>query len=196
MSQGCVILAAGEGRRMGTKNKALLLWQGQSFLARIASLCKDIGVGEIVVVVAEPHATATEIAARELGLACVRNAHPEIGMAGSVALGFAHALEHFASETCWLWPVDAPAMGRETLDALAAHAHIGRITTPRFAGRGGHPSLVGRDIWPELARCDGEPEGARTVFRRGAERRCYVDVGDAAVCHDVDRPEDLLGGAI
>ncbi|MCP4447364.1 MAG: nucleotidyltransferase family protein [Myxococcales bacterium] len=191
MTVGCVILAAGMGQRMGVQNKALLSWKGETFLECIARSCREIGARECVVVVAPPHAERTETLASTMGLACVRNPRPEMGMASSVAVGFDHAMRNFASEVCLLWPVDAPGVELSTLMALSAPANAGNIVTPRFAGRGGHPSIVGRDVWSELADCTDEAEGARSVFRRPSSRRAFVDVHDAAVGHDVDTPSDL-----
>ncbi len=193
MSEACVILAAGAGQRMGRINKALLMWQDKSFLAHIAGICEKTAVREVVVVVADPHALATEAAAQSLGLVCVFNATPERGMAGSVAVGFDFALRTFSSEACWLWPVDTPAVASKTLENLRSHSEPRTILTPRFEGRGGHPSLVGREFWQELASCECEPEGARTVFHRAGERRQHLDVEDPGVCHDVDRRADMGG---
>ncbi len=191
MKVACVILAAGAGQRMGGRNKALLLWSGETFIERIARLGDEVGVQECVVVVGQPHKIATETAARVIELPCVVNSRSEAGMASSVATGFAHALQTFKADACWLWPVDAPGIKLSTLAELMPYANTERIVTPRFAGRGGHPSLVGREIWQELADCESEPKGARSVFRRQVERRLFVDVDDPAIRHDVDRPDDL-----
>jgi len=191
MSEACVILAAGAGRRMGGVNKALLVWREKSFLAHIATLCREMGTSEVVVVVAKPHAKATEIIAHRLRIACVCNPAPEQGMASSVAVGFAFAYETFASESCWLWPVDTPAIRLETLELVRTHSATRRIITPQYKGRGGHPSLVGREFWQELASCENESEGARTVFRRASEQRLHLDVDDPGVRRDVDVPADM-----
>ncbi len=186
-----MIVAAGAGRRMGGVNKALLRWGETSFLQSLNDSLLRAGVEEVVVICASPHGAETAAHARSLGLTCVANPQPEIGMAGSVSLGFAHALEAFEADTCFLWPVDAPGVRAQTLRQLVERGDRGGIVTPSYEGRGGHPSLVGRSVWEELSRCSSEPEGARSVFRRSGERRTYVDVSDRAVIHDVDRPSDL-----
>lgn len=196
MKPGCVITAGGAGRRMGGQNKALLPYGGTSFLESIHSsllemFVAEAPIAEVVVVVAEPYGAETSELAASLGITALHNAHPEMGMASSVAMGFEHALREFSADACWLWPVDAPGVRASTLQALLAHARGDAIVTPSYGGRGGHPSLVGRELWAELAACTNEPEGARTVFRRSAERRVFVEVDDKAVSHDVDRPADL-----
>lgn len=191
MSEACVILAAGRGQRMGQRNKALLPFGERTFLATIAGLCRDSAVEEIVVVVAEPHERETRQEAEALGLPCVRNERPELGMGSSVAVGFEYAQRNFSSEYAWLWPVDVPAVAQATMSLLSSRCRLDSVVIPRCGSRGGHPVLVARSIWPELASCATAPEGARSVFRRDPNRLVHVQVSDGRVHLDVDHPEDL-----
>ncbi len=192
MSEACVILAAGRGKRMGGRNKALLVFQGKTFLQSIASQCVAAGIDEVVVVVAEPHLAETRAAAESLGLRWVCNETPEDGMASSVAKGFAYALREFRADFCWLWPVDVPAVSSQVLSNLSKRRLAASVVIPSQGKRGGHPVLVARSIWRELAECAGEPEGARSVFRRDPERVVRVPVDAESVRLDVDHPADLL----
>jgi len=181
---------------MGERNKALLPLGGQSFLAVIAGHCSAAAIAEIVVVVAEPHGKETRAAAEVLGMRCVRNEHPEEGMASSVALAFDFALDNFTADYCWLWPVDVPSIPEGTLQALESHGRPDTVVIPCFDDRGGHPVLVSRGLWKELADCAKAPEGARSVFRRDPKRVVRVAVDHEGVRLDVDTPEDFgrLGG--
>lgn len=191
MKSACVILAAGRGSRLGGRNKALLVTQAQSFLERIASSCRAAGTREFVVVVAAPHKDETACEAERLGLAWIENPQPERGMASSVAGGFAHAIKSFQSSHAWLWPVDTPGVELATLQALIRRAHEAAIIIPTHQERGGHPALIARALWPELAACVDAPEGARSVFRRDPSRVLRLPVHDTLICADVDVPQDL-----
>jgi molybdenum cofactor cytidylyltransferase len=176
---------------MGERNKALLPIGGQTFLSAIAGHCAAAAIEEVVVVVAEPHLENTRNAAKALGLGWVKNEHPEQGMGSSVALAFDFALANFVADSCWLWPVDVPSIPEGTLQTLATHGRPNSVVIPCFEDRGGHPVLVARGLWKELADCAGAPEGARTVFRRDPKRVIRVAVNDEGVRLDVDSPEDL-----
>ncbi len=191
MNAACVIVAAGQGSRLGGVNKALLPVGETSFLASIADCLRVAGCARIVVVSAVPHAEDTEAEALRLGLEVVRNPEPELGMASSVSVGFRYAVAHFPEVAAFLWPVDAPGVLPGTIEALLVAGDAETIATPSFAGRGGHPSLVGRNIWPELVDCVREPDGARSVIRASASRRRFVNVDDAAVVRDIDLPADV-----
>jgi len=184
-----VILAAGAGSRLGGIAKALLRRGEHSYLETVASLARCAGAGELVVVVAEPHRQAVAAEAGRLGLDVAVNPAPERGMSSSVAAGFAHALDRFGADAALLWPVDHPAVTPATLAALAGAA--GDIRVPVHLGRGGHPTVFSRAIWPELAACADLADGARAVVRANPARVTRVEVTDPGVVADVDLPQDL-----
>ena len=188
-----VVLAAGAGRRLGVVAKATLVVAGETYLARIGRLSREIGAAPPKVVVGRPHLDETADEARRLGLEVVVNPEPERGMGSSVAVAFAH-LVAFGSKSAaaLLWPVDHPMVRASTVRDLCARVSPARVVIPVHAGRGGHPVLVGADLWPELCRAGELPEGARSVFRANPSRAVRIDVDDAGVTRDVDSPEQLL----
>ncbi len=188
MKEACIVLAAGQGSRYGGQNKALLLWQSETFLARIVQTCRELSIGEILVVVAEPHRETTEACARLLQVNTVVNPNPEEGMASSVSVGFQYALRTFLADAAWLWPVDSPAASSRSLAPLQEQSAA--IAIPVYGNRGGHPMRVERSVWPELAECRHEVEGARTVIRRDPSRVARIPVDDSRICQDIDSPED------
>jgi len=187
-----VVLAAGAGRRLGVVAKALLrLPNGASHLETVCASAEEAGAGIGVVVVGEPHRAVTEAEARRLGWPCIVNPAPERGMATSVEVGFAYVRARFGSaRAALLWPVDHARARVETVGQLVGLAAADRIAVPTFAGRGGHPTLFGRDTWPALARCAELEQGARTVLGEDPQRVIRIDVDDPGVVIDVDTPAD------
>ena len=195
MGIAAVIVAAGAGRRLGGVAKALLPHRGQSYLAAIAATARTVGLVDAVVVVGEPFGQEVAAHARQLGLRVRVNPAPDRGMASSVALGFA-ALGSGPAGAAWLWPVDHPAVTEATLRRLALAIGQAEVVQPRYLGRGGHPPLCRRTLWPQLAACAGptsSARGARGVLR--AARLVAVDVDDPGVVRDVDTPADLEASA-
>jgi CTP:molybdopterin cytidylyltransferase MocA len=190
-----VIVAAGAGRRLGGVAKALLPYRGTSYLAAIAAAARAGGaLVDAVVVVGEPFGAEVAAHARQLDLRVRVNPAPERGMASSVALGFA-AIAAGPASAAWLWPVDHPAVDVATLRQLVAALAAPRaaeeaidVVRPSYRGRGGHPPLIARAVWPALAACADRPDGARGVLR--AARAIAVEVDDPGVIHDVDTADD------
>ena len=176
---GAVILAAGSGTRMGGVAKALLRAGGATYLERILATAREVGLGDAVVVVGPPFGDAVAAHAATLGVRTAWNPQPERGMGSSVAIGFAALRE---GDAAWLWPVDHPFVSTATLRALIA-ANV-PVAQPRHAGRGGHPPLVARALWPALAACTGS---ARDVL---APHMTAITVDDEGVIRDVDTPAD------
>ena len=184
-----VVLAAGRGSRLGGVAKALLDDGGRSFLASIAARFTELGVERPIVVVGAPHGERVAAEAGRLGFVIVENPGPDRGMASSVAIGF-EALAG-QGESALLWPVDIPRVTVATLRTLLTRASCDGVVIPSHEGRGGHPVLVGRDLWPALVACAGEKEGARSVFRHNQDRLVRIAVSDPFVLHDVDDHSDL-----
>ena len=185
---GAVILAAGAGTRMGGVAKAMLWLDGVTFLEAIALAARDVGLVDAVVVVGPPHAGDVTAEAERLGLRVAVNARPELGMASSIAIGFA-AIAEGDARAAWLWPVDHPRVRRATLRTIASALGDRDVARPIFDGRGGHPPLVARAIWPQLAGCASVDGGARAVI--AAARHIDVDVDDPGCVRDIDTLEDL-----
>ena len=85
MSVAGVVLAAGRGSRMG-RPKALVEFEGESFLGRVVKSMRRGGVGPITVVVAqgmEDVAEESRAAGADVGV----NPHPERGQLSSFEVG-------------------------------------------------------------------------------------------------------------
>ena len=184
-----MILAAGAGMRLGGVAKALLpVGGGRTFLAQILATARAVGLDHAIVVVGPPFGDDVAKHARDLGADVAVNDHPEQGMASSVAIGF-HAIAGTACDAAWLWPVDHPDVRDATLRALIDALGGRDAVRPVFAGRGGHPPLISRALWPQLAACADAPAGARSVLAEAD----VVDlaVSDEGCVRDVDTAFDL-----
>ena len=186
---GAVILAAGAGTRLGGVAKALLLTPSKrSFLASIVETARVAGLGHAVIVLGPPHGDEVVAHARELGLLVVVNEHPERGMGSSIALGFA-AISETHCDAAWLWPVDHPNVRVATLHTLISALDTHDAARPIVATRGGHPPLIARSIWPQLAVSGDVPGGARMIL--GEADMIDVEVDDEGCVRDIDTVADL-----
>lgn len=173
---GLVILAAGAGTRMGGVAKALLRRGERTFLQCIVETAR---ADEVIVVVGPPYGDAVAAHARSLGARVVINDDPSRGMSSSIGLGFSALPE--TVDAAWLWPVDHPDVQVATLDVLRAAFAGHAVARPICGGRGGHPPLVARRVFAELATC----ANARDVMHRAD--RIDVEVDDRGTIEDVDR---------
>ncbi|MCR5814499.1 MAG: NTP transferase domain-containing protein [Desulfovibrio sp.] len=181
-----LILAAGQGRRMGSVAKALLPVPQESALATLAQTFRLCGV-ERIVVVSGWHAEVVEGEARRLGLALVQNAQPELGMFSSVLTGLTTLSRRWPELSgVFVQPVDCPLVRVLTVEHLLAERRD-RVAIPSFAGQSGHPPLLPASLLPQLLSLPPDlPGGLQSVLWP----RDDVPVCDSAMLLDMDSPED------
>ena len=179
-----VVLAAGEGRRMGAPKVSARLPDGRTFLQAVLATVRAAGVDEVRVVVGP----GTQASADDATL--VLNPRPEAGMLSSVRAGVRAAPA--GTRALLLWPVDHPHVRAATVRRLIeAHAHTGApVVVPVHGGRRGHPTLFDAALLPELLEAPDDV-GARAVVHAHEQELCELAVEDAGVIADLDTPADL-----
>ncbi len=183
-----LILAAGEGRRLGGP-KALALLRGETFFARVARLLLASGVEvRVAVTGAETGRVNAEIL-RFPGILAVHNPDWSLGMLGSILAGL-DAAEHLDADAVLVHPVDHPLVRPETVrGVVTALASGAPIVVPSHAGRRGHPAGFARCVWPDLRSAD-PGRGARSVLATHASFIHYVEAGPDCLW-GVNTREDL-----
>lgn len=185
-----VVLAAGEGRRMGGP-KALLRLDRETFLERVCTELARPAVCSVVVVLgAEAERVRREARIPE-GVVVVVNDAWRDGMLSSVWRGL-DAAEARGAEALLLHPVDHPFVEPQTVDAVCAELQAGAaLAVPEFAGRRGHPGGFSGALFHELRAAD-PARGARAVLERNLSRVVLVPAGPGCR-RGVNTPEDLRG---
>ena len=178
-----VVLAAGASTRMG-RPKALLEYEGRSFVACAVELATRAGCAPIVVVTG-----AVELADQGLAARLVHNDRWQYGQLGSLQRGLA-ALEDPAGVL--VLTVDRPHLRVPTVVTLVAAFR----TAPQFswqpahAGRRGHPVIYPRSLLPALMALPASADPRELLRAHEAVRRA-VAVDDPAVHDNIDSPADL-----
>jgi molybdenum cofactor cytidylyltransferase len=188
MRVAAIVLAAGEGRRMGGP-KALIPLLGVTFAAAAASRFErpDLAA-RLVVIGAEAERVA--VAARlPDGVAIVVNERWADGMLTSIWAGL-DAAEALGMDAVLLHPVDNPLVAPATIGSVVDALERGAaIAVPSHAGRRGHPTGFARAAWPAL-RAAALDRGARAVLAERPEWVVHVPAGPDCLV-DVDTPEEL-----
>lgn len=180
-----IILAAGASRRMG-RAKALLTWEGETFLDRLTGILHTV-CRDVIVVLGHSADQIRDGLRREARF--VINPDPERGQLSSMQCAL-QALP--AGVDAFLFtPVDYPAISATTVarlrDALDAHPER-QIVIPRHEGRRGHPVACRAAL---AARFLALPVSAKTsdVIHAHVAETLYVDVDDRGILTDIDDPQ-------
>jgi CTP:molybdopterin cytidylyltransferase MocA len=185
-----IVLAAGEGRRMGGPKALLRIGEG-TFLAHACRLLARPGVASVVAVLGAEAGRVRAGAGLPAEATVVVNERWREGMLTSVWAGL-DAAEALGAEAVLLHPVDNPLVEPATIDAvLAAVAGGAEIAVPSHAGRRGHPAGFARATWAAL-RAAPSDQGARAVLSQQSARVLHVPAGEDCLV-DLDSPRDLDG---
>ncbi|MGK5740982.1 nucleotidyltransferase family protein [Micromonospora sp. URMC 103] len=180
-----LLLAAGAGRRFG-RPKALVEFDGEPLVRRALRLLHAGGCAPVHVVVG---AGADDLPPLP-GAVLVHNPDWRRGMGLSLRLGLASLPRHVAAAVVVL--VDQPLLAPAAVRRIrAAHAAGAAIATATYAGRPGHPVLLGRAAWPLLDRHATGDRGARDLLRARPDLVTRVPCDGLGAPVDVDTPKNL-----
>lgn len=192
-----LLLAAGGGRRLGGRPKALLRRHGAPLAEHAVQALRDGGCAPVHVVLgaaAERVRTEADLS----GCVLVDNPGWEEGMGASLRAGL-RSLAGTAADAVVVLLVDQPGIGAEAVarvrsaygsrDTLAAASYPGGPGGPAI--RRGHPVLLGAHHWEAVAAGARGDRGARDHLREHAGALVLVECGDVADPYDVDTPADL-----
>ena len=185
-----VILAAGASTRMG-QDKALLSWHGETFLSSAIRALQPLT--ELVIVVAGENADRIAPIVYANAAFLVRNPNPERGQFSSLQTGLDEVLNRGRDATI-VTLADRPAPGEQTIqqlkdEFLKADDQIWAVV-PEFAGKHGHPFVIGREMIEVFLRAPAA-SNARDVEHANQNHILYVSVNDPYIAVNVDTPEDL-----
>lgn len=141
-----VLLAAGGGRRLGGRPKALLSHRGRPLIEHAVRSLRDGGCDRIVVVLG---AAADEVRARSVLTGCAVTVNPrwEQGMGTSLRAGLA-ALTDTRAQAALVLLVDQPDIGAEAVSRVrTAHTSRASLVAAAYDGKRGHPVLLGAEHW-------------------------------------------------
>ena len=188
---GVVLLAAGEGSRMGGVPKCLLQLQGASLISRQLTALREVGIDNIVVVTGFYYqAIAPAIA--PFAVRVVRNPSPEAGQQSSVKLGLAELGSDF--DLVLIALADMPLVGTaELLELITAFKNRPEGTSvvyPEVNGLRGNPvAFSGAVIAGMLA--SGNNIGCRKFVDANPALVHKLQTKNEGFVLDLDTPEDV-----
>ncbi len=183
-----VILAAGEGTRMGAV-KPLLPIDGKPALSRVIGTACAAGVDEIVVVLG--HAADEIQGMVDLsGCRVIRNPDYKTGMASSLRVGIQAVSA--AARGILILHADMPYIAPETIGSIIATARTGaRLVAPTYQGARGFPVYVDRVCFPGLISTLVGEVGARAYISAHPDDLVAIPVLDPGTVVDLDTPNDV-----
>ncbi|MFG2804675.1 nucleotidyltransferase family protein [Streptomyces sp. DT199] len=185
-----LLLAAGGGRRLGGRPKALLPHRGRPLVEHAVRMLRDGGCATVHVVLG---ARAGDVRAQASLPGCVLVDNPdwEQGMGSSLRAGL-DSLAGTGARAALVSLVDQPGIGPEAVArVLAAYKGEESLASAAYDGVRGHPVLFGAAHWAGIAATATGDRGARAYLKEHRTALALVECGDVARPFDIDTAADL-----
>ncbi|MEU8618558.1 nucleotidyltransferase family protein [Streptomyces sp. NPDC048623] len=187
-----LLLAAGGGRRLGGRPKALLRHRGRPLVEHAVAVLRAGGCERVHVVLG---AAAERVRAEAELPGCVLVDNPDWaeGMGSSLRVGL-DSLRAAAVpvDAALVSLVDQPGIGAAAV-ARVRGAYGGReaLAAASYDGKRGHPVLFGAEHWAGIAAGAVGDRGARDYLAAHRDAITLVDCSDVAEPYDIDTEADL-----
>jgi len=187
---GAVLLAAGEGRRMGGVAKPLIRLQGVPLISRQLVALSGAGVDEVVVVTGYAR-TAVEEQVQSFPVTLAHNeAHAE-GQESSVRTGLAALNGIF--DAVFIVPADQPLIAAGDLTELIGafkKRPAGHVVVPVVDGQRGNPILLDEVAHAQVL-ASATNLGCRHLIERQPELVHVHETSNSRFITDLDTMEDI-----
>jgi len=182
-----IVLAAGEGRRMG-KLKQSLPVRGKSMLEMVVDTALASSLHRVVVVLGY-HADRLAPLLSNRPVAVVINRDHRDGQASSLKAGLRELAPE--SDAALFLLGDQPLVSSKILDSIVAayQRTTAPIIAPIYGGKRGNPVLFGRELFPLIENLKGDT-GARGILAGHPDMLFSLPVADPEILFDVDTEED------
>jgi molybdenum cofactor cytidylyltransferase len=169
--------------------KALLTYQGQTFIDSIIQNVKLAGIENIFVVTGRHGTQIRNKINNPDSWTYLNNPDPDRGQLSSIQIGLTHLTDDVIGMLLVL--VDHPLVMLSTYQVIMSKAnqYPDSIVIPSFDGKNGHPVYFGRKYFKELLQAPLD-KGARAVVHKYHGQIIKICVKDKGVLQDIDLPED------
>lgn len=187
---GAVLLAAGEGRRMGGVAKSLIRLQGVPLVKRQLIALSGAGVDQVVVVTGFER-DAVEAQVQDFPVTLAYNADYEQGQQGSVRTGLNALQGNF--DAVFVLLVDQPLISADDLTELIAafkKKPAGHVVVPMVNGQRGNPVLMDADVLAKVLASEAKLGCRQLMDKQPALVHAY-ETSNTRYITDLDTVEDV-----
>ena len=187
---GAVLLAAGEGRRMGGVAKPLIRLQGVPLISRQLVALSGAGVDEVVVVTGYA-SREVEQKVQSFPVTLVHNPLHAEGQEGSVRLGLAALSGEF--DAVFVMPSDQPLIAADDLIELISafkKRPAGHVVIPVVNGQRGNPIVLDEVALEEILTSDTNL-ACRHLTDNNPELVHVYETDNTHFITDLDTADDL-----
>ena len=185
MNASCILLAAGEGSRMGTPKWKLEMPDGESFLRYLTRSYTGCGISTVVVTNSQDARAVQSECLPEVKIAI--NPSPGKGRLFSLICG----IKQIPGDTpCFMQNIDNPFFCTTIVEQMLEKILLFDVVLPEHKGKGGHPVLLSPNALRNISACPPPYPVLREYL--ASMNTCRIAVDDPAVLLNINTPEAYI----
>jgi nicotine blue oxidoreductase len=186
-----LVLAAGEGRRMGAPKALVCDRDHVPWVVRVVRTLADAGITDAVVVVGASADKVRQVLAGE-DARIVHARQWSDGLGSSLTAGLHQLADLRDVDAALVCVVDTPGLDAQVVRRMTATAAPGALARATYKGAPGHPVLLGREHFAGVLESAAGDVGARAYLASHAATE--IECGDLGGGADIDTAADLPPG--
>ncbi|MHC1741042.1 MAG: NTP transferase domain-containing protein [Anaerolineaceae bacterium] len=184
----CIILAAGQSKRMG-QSKIVLPWGEKTIIGAIISHFQDSGIKQLIVVTGGYH----ELVEEELSKYSIETAYNPNFANGQMSCSLQIGMEKVKPDCDGVFVAlgDQPEISTIDIEGIMTKSDQNpeKLIIPSYDMRRGHPWLIPARLFPEILQLQ-HPQTMRTFIQSHEDEIEYYLVNNSNILTDLDTPED------
>lgn len=185
-----IILAAGKSERFG-QPKVLQTFLGESFVTRIITHLRDVGVRNISLVLGYRAGEFISQIPQSGFPFIVINKQYESGQFSSLQAGVKTIGENISGVLMTL--VDCPHISSQVYQSVydVAQSNPEKVIIPTYQTQGGHPIYLPKPILGKITQASAT-DNLRDLLRQEQNKIHRIELNEPGLIRDIDTPEDLF----
>ncbi len=182
-----VVLAAGESRRFG-RNKLLADYAEGTLITKVVKTCLESRADEVKVVLGHD-ADAIRSELRNMKCTLIMNENYQLGQSSSVKVALESCLSY--ADAIMFLPADVALISSNDINVVldAYRTLTSSIIIAAYRGKPGHPILIDKSVFPEVAMITEEGRGLKEILTNYSSSLIKVEA-TKEVLIDVDTVAD------
>jgi len=184
-----ILLAAGQSKRMGGKNKLTEKIHGIPLIKHSVKNILNSSIEELIIVVGYEKEILKKIIGNNNKIKYVFNNNFESGISSSIKIGIKNL--SYKAQAFFISLADMPLINHEIYNNLIKHKDVKEIIVPVYRGVRGNPILFSKSMKKKIMSIHGDI-GAKKILDKNKNKILNVKVNNKSIILDYDTKENFI----
>ena len=184
----CILLAAGESKRMNGENKLTKEFKGSSLIQHSIRNILASSVDELIIVVGYQKEIIEKLIDKNEKIKFTFNKDFESGMASSIKIGLDHLSEK--TKAFFICLADMPMVNKDIYNQIIKFRDKNEIIVPTYKGQQGNPILFSKSMKEKIMKVQ-EDIGAKMILESNKDKVFNLETNNVSVTKNFNTKESF-----